>query len=114
MMEYNKFKEELVAEVSLENSKVEVFVAIKNNIELEGLRCWREESNVTPIIYIQHLYEQYESGMELEEIIEKVLGILATSEVPNIDVNSLLQAENQIFQIGNKEAKHFFQIGRAS
>lgn len=66
-----KVREELGEEVQLQLHKVE-----KNNaVMLDGLSVCRKESMLAPMIYLNDLYQEYQKGRTMPQILEYVLGI---------------------------------------
>lgn len=85
MMNYNTFKQALIEGLQ---EKIEEGVTIElkwvkktNNNEREGIMISGSNAYMAPIIYLEQLYEYYQNGGELEEIIEILL-----SEYQNLPV----------------------------
>lgn len=76
-MDYQQFISEVEKEVQkgvAGQVKVQAYMALKNNgRERKGLVFVREGMNVSPTIYLEEYYEQFQSGDSLEQIVEKIL-----------------------------------------
>lgn len=78
-MEISIFKvkvQKAVSEVLGQEYKVELREVQKNNgVVLQGLMIRKEKENVTPTIYLNSLWEAYEKGVPLAEIVKKIVSI---------------------------------------
>lgn len=70
------------------NSKIKLNKTIKNNEILTGLIIQRDDSRVVPMIYLEEFYKQYESGIQLENILKTIANIRVKHN-DDIDVPSL-------------------------
>ena len=70
------------------NSKIKLNKTIKNNETLTGLIIQRDDSRVVPMIYLEEFYKQYESGIQLENILKTIANIRVKHN-DDIDVPSL-------------------------
>ena len=94
-MNYKEFVEEmkmLLENVADEKTKVEIQISIKNNgIEKSGLKITKENSNISPVIYLESLFEQYLNGLEVEQLMLKVIDIYNdVSYEENVDVQNFM------------------------
>lgn len=61
-----------------------------NSVELTGLLFRDKERNVTPTIYLEPYFERYEQGMELDEIIERIVQLYGDASFEyNLDVEQI-------------------------
>lgn len=78
-MTYNQFvqaTEQRVKEEIEECASVSAYMARKNNgTRRRGLLFLEEDSNVSPTIYLEEYYWQFQQGKPLEEIVEEILGL---------------------------------------
>lgn len=76
-MNYNQFVQAVYLEVKeavSQDTKVAVHAAEKNNgVCRTGLMMTKQGINVSPTIYLEEYFRQYECGMDLEEIVQEVL-----------------------------------------
>lgn len=76
-MDMEKFaeiiKEELQKRVE---GEVRIMDVPKNNgVRLCGINIVEEESNFSPVVYLETFLDEYENGMEIDEIVEKIIMI---------------------------------------
>lgn len=78
-MNYKEFVQAVflkVKEAVNEDVTVSIHVAQKNNgVRRTGLMIVKEEINVSPTIYLEEYYKQYESGVGLDRIVEEVIAL---------------------------------------
>lgn len=78
-MNYQEFLEkvrELIQEKMGDSFSVNLQSVIKNNGKhLDGLVMLEKKNTVSPTIYLNPYYEEYQSGMELKEVVEDVLKV---------------------------------------
>ena len=79
MKSYSEFKEYVKENVldympaKFENAQISIHQVVKNNdVVLDGLNIHNPDSNITPNIYLNPLYEQYQNGKDLDEIVSRV------------------------------------------
>lgn len=76
-MNYQNFCRELVESVKAqlgENYQVSITNIEKNNgIIAEGMMIRKENSDISPNIYLEHFYDKYREGESLEETVEEIL-----------------------------------------
>lgn len=84
-MEFNEFLEEIKNVISDKvGSDVDVFVnsIIKNNdVRLSGLVFKKAGVNAAPTVYMQHFYEQYLDGSDINDIADKIIEIYVDSSL---------------------------------
>lgn len=102
-MEYNDFKEYLKTKMAdrFPDSEVDIVSVVKNNdTVLEGLSIKNENSNITPNIYINQFYEDYENGRSMADIVDTIADIRIQHDVAdNFDVFKVFdwgEAKNHI------------------
>lgn len=76
-MTYEQFKQELLCSLSLcfpEDTQVKLEEVIKNNdLRLDGLLISDPTVNISPTIYVNSFYEQYQNGACYDDIVEKIV-----------------------------------------
>ena len=76
-MTYESFKQELIQMLSVHlsaDTSFQVQQILKNNgLRLDGLSISTPEVNISPTIYLNYYYEQYQSGTSLDSIADKIL-----------------------------------------
>lgn len=91
---FTEFTDEVVKDIlkylpeEYRNSKIKLNKTIKNNETLTGLIIQRDDSRVVPMIYLEEFYKQYESGIQLENILKTIANIRVKHN-DDIDVPSL-------------------------
>lgn len=99
--EKNLFKQEIISRISEKlggESKVKVRIqqVYKTNVSLDAISIIPEDatSNVTPNIYINSFYRDYDLGVSIEEIVNKILDVYEEHKVVEpFDVNSFTSWE---------------------
>ena len=91
-MTYQEFKETIIHTIQLKlgnNAKVTIQDIIKNNdTHLDGLTILTNQSNLSPTIYLNPYYEQYQNGKSLSEIYAEILSVYARHKpTNNIDIS---------------------------
>jgi hypothetical protein len=78
-----------------EEIKVEVRDVRKNNgVILQGLTITSAQSNMSPTIYLNSFYEEYESGKSVDMIVVDIMNIYHTSKLPiDVDMDFFLKYE---------------------
>lgn len=111
MKSFNEFKEALVKALSnvFENTEISFNTVIKNNgLTLDGLVIVSPTSNISPTIYVNHYFEQYENGRDFEDIVNAIADVY-TDALPknNYDIQSFTEWErvkdNIIYCLVNRE-----------
>lgn len=78
-MNYNEFKDYVKEHVldylpeQYKNANIEIRQAVKNNdVVLDGLTIFNPNGNMSPTIYLNAAYEEYQQGMDIEEVVGKI------------------------------------------
>lgn len=98
MTAFQRFTDKLRKAVSKsygETCLVEVNEIEKNNgVVYHGITIKRKDSNISPTIYLEKLYQEYEDGVPLGDILEKVIQIYEDHKIEGgIDLQFLLDFE---------------------
>lgn len=99
-MEFTNFKtlvREEVARRTGEQYRVRINDVIKNNgVVLSGITMMQDDSNISPTIYLNHFYEEYERGeATLENIVEEVLDTYERNKVNrSVDMRFFMNYES--------------------
>ena len=79
MMNYEEFRDYTKDNIldylpeRYENAKVTINTVVKNNdTVLDGIQILTADSNISPVIYVNRVYESYQNGMDVDEIVEKL------------------------------------------
>lgn len=82
-----------------EQADITVHQMVKNNdVMLDGLNIHDPDSNLSPNIYLNPLYEQYENGRDLDEIV---------AEVADTYVENMGSALTRDFQLNVDDIRNF-------
>ena len=82
-----------------EQAEITVHQMVKNNdVMLDGLNIHDSDSNLSPNIYLNPLYEQYENGRDLDEIV---------AEVADTYVENMGSALTRDFQLNVDDIRNF-------
>ena len=80
MLDFEKFKDYIVENITeylpqqYEDARISIDKIVKNNdMVLDGLHIFQENTNVTPVIYVNQEYERYKEGENLDEIVGKLV-----------------------------------------
>lgn len=99
-MQFNEFKNEIVAKIreylpeTFKDAEVSLQVVQKNNLELTGIVIRSIASNISPTIYLDSFYSQYESGEGMSEILQKIAEVRVNHELEdNFDVECITNWE---------------------
>ena len=112
MMRYDEFKETVVDKirdylpVKYKNYSIEVHKISKINEELDALCVINTDLKigVSPIVYINHMYEEYEKSKSLPDVLKKAADTISNTHIdinPTLDCENL--KENTIFVLVNAE-----------
>lgn len=78
-MNYNEFKDYVKEHVldylpeQYKNANMDIRQAVKNNdVVLDGLTIFNPNGNMSPTIYLNTAYEEYQQGMDIEEVVGKI------------------------------------------
>lgn len=94
ILTFTEFADEVAKDIlkylpeEYKNSKIKLNKTLKNNETLTGLIIQRDDSRVVPMIYLEEFYKQYESGIQLENILKTIANIRVKHN-DDIDVPSL-------------------------
>ena len=96
-MNFEEFKENVVENIKdylperFENAEVTLQDVTKNNDrQLTGLLVRTEDSNITPTIYLEDFFRQYEEGADMDVLLQKIADIRVEHEAPeHLDANKL-------------------------
>lgn len=97
-MNYNEFVCTMLKDVKRElgtDVTVEVREVYKNNgVLLKGLTITSKESNMSPTIYLNGFYEEFENGKGMDELRNAIIEIYTTSRIQGtVDMNFFLDFE---------------------
>lgn len=111
-MTYETFKEQLRQHMQAgfpADAIVTIQSVIKNNnIQLDGLSIMEPNVNISPTIYLNHYYEEYQNGRSMDEIHAEILHIYQENKPrENIDISFFTDYENVksriVFKLVNYE-----------
>lgn len=89
-MDFNVFVQNIVdlLQKSMgETYEIRVTKVTKNNdIQLTGVILMRESDNISPTIYLEGLYAEYQNGAAIEELAEKIIAFYK-EQMPDSDLN---------------------------
>ncbi|BCJ96351.1 hypothetical protein acsn021_39200 [Anaerocolumna cellulosilytica] len=114
MMNYEIFKEVLAEKfldympAEYQNMKLEIHPVDKVNVTLDGLNLITEgDTRVTPTIYINDIYAQYQKNNDLQEVLQTAANRMekAIKEAPDIVTGIEMDSakNNIVFQLVNTE-----------
>lgn len=84
MMDFEMFTEKIVEEVSKELNTLEVKkseVTKNNGMKLRSITITSDESNVSPIIYLEGFFRDYQEGRSMKDITEGIIKLYRESAV---------------------------------
>lgn len=85
---------EKYAEMGKENISIDTKEILKNNgILLTGLTIMEDGKNISPTIYLDNFYSDYEEGKSINEIAEKVIEINQMNQSPEVDIKGIMSKE---------------------
>lgn len=65
-----------------------------NNVHWQGLIIQEKGRSLAPTVYLDHLYQEYENGMEMEEILESIQMVLREKmPMEDVDMKFFLEYE---------------------
>ena len=96
-MNYEEFKNTIESQIknylpdSFNDADVLINHVIKNNsVHLDGLLIRKHNSSVSPTIYLNHYYDQYENGRSMENIMDEIAkSRIETDENPFTEIDEL-------------------------
>lgn len=99
-MTFDEFKQEIADNIKehlpdkYADSIVQVNAVQKNNETLDALSVTSPDSNVSPTIYLNSFYEDYQNGRDMEDIIDSIADLRVEYEVnQDFDVSSITDFE---------------------
>ena len=116
MMNYDEFKGNMQDHIKdflpekYEDADVQIREVVKNNdTVLDGLTVVSEDSNISPTIYLNDFFDDYENGRPMEEIMQKLADIYVNSDQNiNFDTSLVTDFENVkdkiVCKVVNKDA----------
>lgn len=73
-----------------EAGKIKIFTQIKNNDRVHyGISIEREDKLPSPVVYIDELYEKYQTGIPIEHIFEEFAEVFKTAWKESLHIGSL-------------------------
>lgn len=76
-MDYENFiscVKEKISDILGEKNSVKVRKILKNNdIEMDALTVVREDSNMSPTIYLNYYYDEYKEGKDIQDIVDEIV-----------------------------------------
>lgn len=98
MMDYQEFKDEVKDNIKaflpeeFADADVKINEVIKNNdTKLDALTVTSPDSNISPTIYLNDFYQQYENGRDMDDIMTQIAEIRMEHEVDkSFDVSQIM------------------------
>lgn len=113
MMNYEIFKEVVRDKIldylpsSYEGSRVDIIETNKVNKVRDGLTIHMPDSNISPTIYVNDMYEEYERTEDLQGILTKTAEMFEKAMKHSADINTDISSEDTkekiVFQLINTE-----------
>lgn len=96
-MTFEEFKETIVADIKeflpdrYENADISIQTVMKNNdVKLDAITIRLVDNNITPTIYLNSFYEQYQNGRSMENIMMELAEIQTSNEMSEtMDISSI-------------------------
>jgi hypothetical protein len=116
MMNYDEFKGSIQEQIKdflpekYEDADVQIREVLKNNDTiLDGLTVVGTDSNISPTIYLNDFFDDYENGRPVEDILQKIADIYVNSDQNiNFDTSLVTDFENVkekiVCKVVNKDA----------
>lgn len=105
MKSYSEFMEYIKENVTdylperFEEAEISIQQVVKNNdVVLDGLNIRNPDSNLSPNIYLNPLYEQYQKGRNLDELV---------SSIADTYIENMEPIENRTFQVQIEDIKNY-------
>ena len=105
MKSYSEFMEYIKENVTdylperFEEAEISIQQVVKNNdVVLDGLSIRNPDSNISPNIYLNPLYEQYQKGRNLDELV---------SGIADTYIENMEPIENRTFQVQIEDIKNY-------
>lgn len=94
-------REEMEKRTGLEVRSQEV--RKNNNVIVHGINIMERDSNISPVIYMEHYHEAYEQGVEIDEIVEQIYEVYQREKLDaTFDVKWFKEWENVKGQVAYK------------
>lgn len=103
VLTFNEFANYVVENIKdflpkeFENASFSTREVYKPNTKLTGLYIAREDSKISPVVYIDSFYESYENGESLDSVLDKIASLInkGIAEIPTgVDINNILIWDN--------------------
>ena len=120
MMDYQEFRKELIAQFEKQIYQLGLDVKLgfqdvmKNNgVSMDGF-VLKGNSNVSPVVYVNQLHQEYENGTDVREMVRKILQDLERNPViQSLDVDQCMNwervKETVIFRVVGSEENQGYQ-----
>lgn len=99
-MSFEEFKKEIADNIKdhlpeeYQDSSVQLNTVHKNNETLDAITITSTDSNVSPTIYLNSFYEDYQNGEDMDSIMDKIADIRVEHEVDkSFDVSRIMDFE---------------------
>jgi len=99
-MNYDEFKENVKDSITshlssqYSNADVSLNEVHKNNVTLTGLIIKSEETNITPTIYLESFYKDYQNGDSMDNILDRIADTYEKNNfIEGVDVEKLTSIE---------------------
>ncbi len=81
--------------IGFANAAIELQTVVKNNdMKLTGLTIRSIESNISPTIYLEHFYDQYQEGADISSVLEDIADVRIRHELKeSFDVEQITDFE---------------------
>ena len=116
-MNYNEFKDYVKEHVldylpeQYKNANMDIRQAVKNNdVVLDGLTIFNPNGNMSPTIYLNAAYEEYQQGMDIEEVVGKI----ADSYIEHIEPREEYRFNFDLQEVKNYEVVKDFIYPKVS
>lgn len=94
MMNYEEFKDEVKESIKgflppeYENADVRISQVIKNNgMELDALQIRKEGETITPSIYLNDIYKNYEKSWDFDSVMQQIAEIRVSADRETLPVS---------------------------
>lgn len=109
ILEYEEFISEIADRLEKQfGIQVDIETMYKNNMVKQGIVLQQNigQQGAAPVIYLDHLYENYQEGMSLEHVAKKAADLIEKGRKENLDfptINRQFARENLILSLVNKD-----------
>ena len=86
-MSFEEFKQEIADNIKdhlpdqYQDSTVQLNTVQKNNEALDAITITSPDSNVSPTIYLNSFYEDYQNGQDMDTIMDRIADVRVEHEV---------------------------------